>query len=378
MKQKNKLIVLLLVFVLLLSSCAKNAEGKKGIGSDKKIKIVATTFPQFDWIREIAGENMKNIELTLLLNSGVDLHSYKPTAEDIITISNADLFIHVGGASDAWVDDVLKATSNDVKRLSLVEILDDKVKMSEEVEGMQPHDHEHGDEHKHEDGHEHGDEHKHEDGHEHGDEHKHEDGHKHGDEHKHEDGHKHEEEHEHEGHKHLDEHVWLSLKNAIILVDEIATSLAEIDKENADLYKKNASDYIQKLSNLDLEYEQAVNNGSRKTILFADRFPFRYMIDDYNLEYFAAFSGCSAESEASFETIAFLSEKVKELDLKSVMTLEGREKDVAETVISNSGMDCKILEMDSMQSINQKNVDDGAKYFDIMKENKKALEEALK
>ncbi len=345
MKKINKLIVLLLVAIVLLSSCVKNTEGKKEVIGDKKIKIVATTFPQFDWVREIAGENMKNIELSLLLDNGVDLHSYKPTAEDIIKIGKADLFIHVGGVSDAWVEDVLKISSKDVKRISLVEVLDDKVKMNEVVEGMEVHEHEH----------------------------------EHGEEYEHEHEHENEEEHEHEGeHQHLDEHVWLSLKNAIVLVDEIASSLAEIDKQNADLYKKNASDYIEKLSNLDLEYEQVVRSASRKTILFADRFPFRYMIDDYGLEYFAAFSGCSAESEASFETIAFLSEKVKELDLKSVMTLEGREKDVAKTVISNSGMDCKILEMDSMQSINQKNVEDGAKYFDIMLKNKKSLEEVLK
>ncbi len=367
---KNKIVVLILALVLVLSSCGKsigeiNADTtsvKSDEAKDGKIHIVATTFPQYDWVREIIGEDAENIDLSLLLDSGVDLHSYSPNADDIVEIKNADLFIYVGGHSDKWVDEVVKSSESKAELMSLVASLGDMVKKAEEVEGMEHHHHEDG-EHHHEDG-----EHEHKDG-----EH-HEDG-----EHEHKDGEHHEDgEHEHKEHNHGDEHVWLSLRNAEILVPEIAAKIAELDPENAEKYKKNAAEYVAKLADLDEKYESIVKDAKTNTLLFADRFPFRYMVDDYDIEYFAAFTGCSAESEASFETIAFLAEKLADLNLPAVITLEGREKKLAETIVETSGKDVEILTLNSMQSITEKQVTDGAKYLDIMEKNAEVLSEALK
>ena len=274
----------------------------------------------------VLGDEKKNADVTLLLDNGVDLHSYQPTAEDILKISECDLFIYVGGESDEWVEDVLdQAKNKDMAVINLLESLGDTVKEEEVVEGMQ-HEHEHD-----------------------------------------------EEEVEY------DEHVWLSLKNASSLVGTISEKLSQIDKDYADTYKKNAESYRQKLSELDAKYQAAVDGASVKTLLFGDRFPFRYLVDDYGLSYYAAFAGCSAESEASFETIVFLSQKVDELNLKAVMTIEGPNHKIAETIKENTGSkDQVILSMDSMQSVTSKDVKDGASYLSIMEKNLDVLKEALK
>jgi len=366
--------------------------GSSKNGNNDKIQVVTTIFPAYDWVMSVLGDNAQNAEVTMLLDNGVDLHSYQPTAEDIINIADCDLFIYVGGESDGWVDDALKENENkDRVVINLLEVLGDSVKEEEIVEGMEhdhdhAHEHEEGEEHEHEDGEEHdhedGEEHEHEDGEEHehedGEEHDHEDGEEHdhedGEEHDHEDG----EEHEHEGHEY-DEHVWLSLRNASVLVNEISASLQYIDPENAETYKKNAEEYTAKLKTLDSEYEEAVSQASCKTVLFGDRFPFRYMTDDYGLEYYAAFAGCSAESEASFETVVFLAKKVDELDLHTVLTIEGKDKSIAETIVDNTqNKDQQILTLDSMQSVTSSDVANGATYLSIMESNLEVLKEALK
>ncbi len=383
---KNKIIIAILALVLVLSSCGKNTENlnnnlenKTSSGentvSDKKLKIVATTFPCYDWVREVAGDKMENIELSLLLDNGVDLHSYSPTADDIVKIKEADMFIYVGGHSDKWVDDVLEATNANTKLVNLVKVLGDELKQAEEVEGMEHHHHEDG-EHEHEDAHHEDGEHEHEDAHHEDGEHEHED--KHHEDGEHEEEHHEDGEHEHEDEHHEDEHVWLSVQNAQIFVDEVALSLSELDPENTDVYRENADKYIDKLADLDIKYEDIVKSATNKTLLFADRFPFRYMVDDYGLDYFAAFTGCSAESEASFETIAFLANKIDDLDLDAVLTLEGRDKKLAETIVRTSGRDVEILSLNSMQSITKEDVEGGAKYLDIMDKNADVLKEALK
>ncbi len=361
---KNKIIVMMLALVLVFSSCSKGDAGasldaKNSDKNSEKIRVVATTFPQYDWLREIAGDKLEDIDLTLLLDSGVDLHSYSPSADDIIRIKEADLFVYVGGHSDEWVDEVLDSGDSDVKLFNMMEVLGLGLDLEHEHEEDEHDDHEHEGEENADEEHEH----EHEDE-EHTDEHEHED-----EEHKHEGG-----EHEHE---HADEHVWLSLKNAAILTDDLAEVLGEIDSKNKEVYRKNADYYIGELEEVDKVYENLVQSSHLDTVLFADRFPFAHMFEDYELEHFSAFSGCSAESEASFETIAFLSDKLNDLNLSNVMTLEGSDKKLAETIIKTSGKEAKILELNSMQSITKKKVDDGAKYLDIMKENAKVLEEAL-
>ena len=337
-------------FLALGSLTACNSAGAKGNG---KLQIVTTIFPEYDWVMNVLGDKASDAEVTMLLDNGVDLHSFQPTAADIMKISSCDLFIYVGGESDEWVEDALKEAVN--KNMIVIDLLDelgDAVKEEELVEGMQGEDEE---DHDHD--------------HEHDEDHDHED---------HDEDHEHEHHHE-EGEVEYDEHVWLSLRNAQVLVKSISDALQKIDSANADTYKKNADSYIESLKALDADYKAAVDAASTKTILFGDRFPFRYMVDDYGLTYYAAFVGCSAESEASFETITFLSKKVDELSLPVVLTIEGKDKRIAETIIENTASkNQKVLTLDSMQSVSSSDVKNGTTYISIMESNLSVLKEALK
>ena len=392
MKKIISVIMAILLSVGCLSACSSNA----GTGSgSERFKIVTTIFPEYDWVMNVLGDSSDRAEVSILLDNGVDLHSFQPTAADILKIASCDLFIYVGGESDEWVDDALKESTNkDMIVINLLDVLGDAVKEEEVVEGMQEeeHDHHHGDddhdEHDHGDeDHDHEDEnHDHED-HDHGDEdHDHEDDDHNHDDHDHGDeDHDHEnEDHDHEGHDHeeeieYDEHVWLSLKNAAVLVKSISDALGRIDPAQADTYAKNASAYTDKIKALDAEYQTAVAGASVTTLLFGDRFPFRYLVDDYGLSYYAAFVGCSAETEASFETITFLAGKADELSLPAVMTIEGADHRIAETIVRNTkNHDQQILTMDSMQSTTAKDVQNGATYLSIMEKNLSVLKDALK
>ena len=334
--------------------------------SDGKLRIVTTIFPEYDWVREILGQNPAGAELTLLLDSGTDLHSYQPTAEDIMRVSSCDLFIYVGGESDKWVADALKESTNpNMVVINLMEVLGDSAREEELVEGMQESDHDH--DHEHEDA-------DHDDGHEDAD---HEEEHEDADhEEEHEDA-DHDDNHDHQEAPEYDEHVWLSLKNTKRFVDVITEKLAALDTANADTYKANAKTYDDALNKLDEDYAAFFANAKQKTLLFGDRFPFRYMIEDYKLNYYAAFVGCSAETEASFETITFLSGKVDELGLKSIYVLEGSNQKIAETIRNNTkSKDQKIVKLNSMQGVTKTEIEGGAKYLSIMQTNLEALKEA--
>ena len=331
MKKMTALLLALLMLVGVLAGCGKQNDNNK----TDKLSIVTTIFPEYDWVKEILGDKADNAEITMLLDNGVDLHSYQPTADDIVKISDCDMFIYVGGESDGWVDDALKnATNKDMKVINLLEVLGDSVKEEETVEGMQEEEHDH----------------------------------------EHEDADEHEDEEEVE----YDEHVWLSLKNAETLVAAISNTLQELDPDNKDTYAANTNAYIEKLASLDSKYQEAVDGATYKTVLFGDRFPFRYLVDDYGLSYYAAFAGCSAESEASFETVSFLAKKVDELKLPCVLTIEGAQHKIAETVVKNTTeKDQKILTMDSMQSTTSEDVANGTTYLSVMENNLSVLKEAL-
>jgi zinc transport system substrate-binding protein len=252
------------------------------------------------------------------------------------------------------------------------------LKEEEIVEGMQ-HEHDHDHDHDHEEGEEHDHDHEDED-HDHDEDHDEDHDHDHDEDHDHEDDHdgEHDHDHDHEHEDEYDEHVWLSLRNARKLTAAIAEALAGIDAANADAIRENAAAYDSKLQELDAKYTEAVENAAQKTVLFGDRFPFRYMTDDYGLTYYAAFTGCSAESEASFETIAFLAGKADELNLPAVLTIEGGNHKIADTVISASAKaDRKVLTMNSMQSVTAEDVKNGMTYLSIMEENLNVLKEAL-
>ena len=341
----KKILAFMLSLMLLtgLVPCA-------GVAESKPLTVVTTIFPIYDWARQIIGEN-ENTNLVLLLDNGVDLHSYQPSAQDIMTISTADLFIYVGGESDEWVEDVIESAMNpDLVSISLTEAMGEDLKLEEIVEGME-HEHDHDHDHEEDEDHDHEEDEDHD--------------------HDHED-----EDHEHE--EEYDEHVWLSLRNARKLTAAIAKALAGIDAANAETILANAADYDAKLQDLDARYAEVVENASLKTVLFADRFPFRYLADNYGLTYFAAFTGCSAESEASFATIAFLAGKADELNLPAVLTIEGGNRKIADTVIATASTpDRKVLTMNSMQSVTAEDVENSMTYLSMMEENLTALKEAL-
>ena len=307
------------------------------VKNNDRLSIVCTIFPEYDWVREIMGDHAVEADITYLLDSGTDLHNYQPTASDMLKISTCDLFIHVGGESDKWVDDALdEAVNKDMKVIDLMELLGDKTKVEELKEGMQEEEHEHDDED--------------------------------------------EAEHEEEEHDEVeyDEHVWLSLRNAKVVCNEIADVLSECDPKNAEDYKANLSDYTSELDSLDNDFKNITSNAENKTLIFGDRFPFRYLFDDYGIDYYAAFVGCSAESEASFETIKFLSGKVDELGCDTIFTLENSDKSIAEAVIKNSGnKNCEIGVLDSIQSITANDVKSGVSYLSLMQQNYDVLKKYI-
>lgn len=323
----------LLVAVGMFTGCGAS---EKPTAQGDKLKIVTTIFPEYDWTREILGDQSERAEVTMLLDNGVDLHSYQPTADDLIKIAECDLFIYVGGESDGWVESALASTSNpDRTVINLIDTLGDSVKLEEVVEGMQEteHDHEEDEDHAHD---------------------------------------------ADEQEAETDEHVWLSLRNAQAVCQKIAEKLGEIDPEHEQAYTKNALAYIDQLAALDAKYQAAVDAANKKTLVFGDRFPFRYLTEDYGLNYYAAFVGCSAETEASFETIRFLAEKTDALGLSHVLTIENPNHKIAETVVANtSGKNQQVLSMDSMQSVTSKDVAAGATYLSIMEHNLDVLTQAL-
>lgn len=296
-----------------------------------KPTIICTIFPEYDWICEILGEKKEEYEVKLLLENGVDIHSYQPTAKDIAEISDCDLFVYTGGVSENWIEETLEsATNKNMQVLKLMEVLGEHVKTEEIVEGME---------------------------------------------------HTHTEMCEHpidQDSASYDEHIWLSLKNASILVESLEQALISFDEKNAAVFQENADIYMTQLAELDEAYQTAVESAANRTVLFGDRFPFRYLTDDYGLEYYAAFTGCSAETEASFETITFLSGKLDELKLPAVLVIENSDQKLAETIInSTKERNAEILVMNSLQSVKSEDMEAGISYLSIMEENLEVLKAAL-
>lgn len=308
----KRLLIIIMAVMLMLTGCSRQAE------DDGKISIVTTIFPLYDWVRELT-EGIEGIEITLLQQSGTDLHNYQPSVADMVKVSQCDVFIYVGGESDHWVEDALKnAVNSDMKTVNLMDVLADRLFVEEEKEGME----------------------------------------------------KEADQEEAE----YDEHIWLSLRTARECVREIGRVISEQTGDSGDIYKKTTG-YISKLNRLDRQYQNLVDSSKVKTVLFADRFPFIYLFRDYGIDYYAAFRGCSAESEASFETVSFLADKVSELGLDHIMILENGNRKLAETIIKNSSaVGCSIDELNSMQSATLR---DNVSYLEIMENNLKVLERVL-
>lgn len=343
----------------------KNAESENTIeqnsiekGNSNKISIVCTTFPQYDWVKNILGEEAERFSVTLLLDNGVDMHSYQPAVKDIATAGSSNLFIYVGGESDTWVEDALKEAKNkDLKAINLMETLGNSVKEEEVVEGMQEERESLG--HSHEKSSKEKQEQTQKESHENSQE---------------INGQKEAADEEPE----YDEHIWLSIRNAEIMVKNIEKAIEQLDSDNAKVYQTNAENYIKKLDTLDKQYANTIQNAKYKAILFGDRFPFRYMADDYDLKYYAAFAGCSAETMAGFETVTFLAKKADELRLPVILTIENSDGRIAEAVKSNTTKkNQKILAMNSLQSVTKEQIADGITYLQVMQENLSVLSEAL-
>lgn len=322
---KNFTRIFLVVLAVILVACAVSCDDTQK--EHDGLNIVVTIFPEYDWVMQILGEHAEAAEVTLLLRNGTDIHNYQPSVADLVTISECDIFIYVGGNSESWVEDALKNVANDkMTVINLTEVLADRVVEEEIADGME-HDHDHDE----------------------------------------------------EGHgQAVDEHVWLSLENARRCCEYIAKQLSEIDPDNADEYTENATRYCAQLSALDGEYKAAIESAKFNTLIFADRFPFRYLVDDYSLEYYAAFSGCSTETDASFETIAFLVDKLKTSGVGSLLVIDGSDGKLARTVIENSSAKkVEVRTLNSMQSVTATDMANGTTYLSVMKENLEVLKAAL-
>ncbi len=350
----KKFISFWVAFVLgaaCLAGCGTDkAPDNQEDGADR-LSIVCTTFPQYDWVTELIGEAAEAFDVTLLVKNSADIHNYQPSAQDMISMKEADLFIYVGGESDAWVEDLMNADPSLIDRsVSLVAALGDEALVEELLEGMQ-HDHAHD--------------------------------HGHGadqaggtqgvigsrvgaddiDD---------------EDEELLDEHVWLSLENAEILCQHISDELCRLAPDYAEVIQDNTIAYTGALHALHEEYFTMVEASAENALIFGDRFPFRYLADDYDLECYAAFAGCNAEVEASFDTIITLADKVDAFNVPCILVIDGSDKRLAETILNTAKTgNQEILVLDSMQSVSWEDITQGADYLDIMKANLEVLRKAL-
>ena len=309
----------------------------------KKLQIVTTNFPSYDFARAITKEDA---DVTMLVKPGAETHSFEPSPQDIITIQNADLFIYTGGDSDEWVDGILESVQN--KNFHVFKMMDAVNLIEEEtVEGMQEEEHEHD--------------------------------HADADHANEEADHDHEkadqaEEHEEEGPE-MDEHVWTSPKNAITIVEKLEETLSGLDESHKDSFKANSESYVKELEELDKSFKEVVDSGKRKEIIVADRFPFAYFCKEYGLSYFAAFPGCSTDTQPSAATIAFLTDKVKEDKIPVVFHIEMGNEDMVNAISKDTG--AKKLLLNSVHNVTDSDFKAGKTYVDLMKPNVEALKEAL-
>lgn len=353
--KKGKLVIVAITVIMMaafLAGCGK--EEKKETADSGKLKVVATIFPQYDFLRQIGGDK---IDLSMLVTPGAETHSFEPTPKDIKKVNEANLFVYVGGDSDEWVSKILKSVDN--KKQKAVKLMDMVKTVKEEtVEGMtEEHEHDH-DEDKDDKHHDDDKADKEKD-----------------DEHEHHESEEADDDHDHEHGAELDEHVWTSPKNAIKIVNSLAKQLGELDKDNKEYYAKNAKAYIKKLKKLDTKFQNVVNKGKRKEIIVGDRFPFRYFADAYKLKYYAAFPGCSNDTEASAETIAFLTKKVKRDGIPVVFHIELSNGKVCKSICEATG--AKKRQLNAVHNITKKDFESGITYIDLMNENVKVLKEAL-
>lgn len=311
--------VVIAAMLIILSGCTGKTQ--TGMFNTDKINILCSTFPQYDWVYKLT-ENSNSIEVSLLLSDGTDIHSFQPSADDIIKISSCDMFIYNGGTSDAALADILSGNKNSNQVVfNMMDYLGEALLPETHIDGG---------------------------------------------------------EHTHKDHSEFDEHIWLSLRNAAMLCQAISNEIIKLDFANKDLYTKNAENYIQALNLLDKEYEASIKNAKRHELVFVDRFPFRYLANDYSLTCYAAFPGCSAETDAGFSTILFLADKLDELGLETAICIEDSNVFIADTVReATKSKKLTTVTLNSLQSVTYDDITSGATYLSIMEDNLKALKRAL-
>ena len=313
-------LLIAIIFLFTLCACSSSAPTEDSLAS---VKIQCSGFSQYDWIKNIIGNNSK-IEVSLLLNKGLDIHSYQPTAEDIIKITNSDMLVTAGGESDKTLLDIAKNSSNsDLIIFNMMgELGEDSLLCTNHLQDIN--------------------------------------------------------QHSHSDLSDYDEHIWLSVKNAKTLCKKLLEKIILLDPECADIYNSNADIYLAFLDALDNEYSTIIGASSNKELVFADRYPFAYLARDYGLKCYAAFVGCSTETDASFDTILSLAEKVDELKLSSVLTIDGGISNIDESVIANTkSKNIKTLSLESLQSVTDAEISSGLSYLSAMTDNLKIFEEAL-
>ena len=311
----KKPLTTLIIIALIASQAAACRNDVDTYSSDGKLSVVSTIFPYYDFVREISGGKVMN---TMLLKPGAESHSYEPTPQNIIRIQNCDLFIYTGGESDTWVRRILD--SLDTSKMKILKIMECVAELK--VEQHEQH-----------------------------------------------------EQHDHNVESGYDEHVWTSPKNAALIVKVITDALCVIDQANTAVFRQNSDDYLLKLMELDAKFQAVVDNAARKTMVFADRFPFRYFADAYGLDCYAAFPGCATETEAGAATVAFLIDKIVSERIPVVYYTEFSNHKMAETICEDAGVDRMLFH--SCNNVSRDDFNNGASYLSIMRENAKALEIGL-
>lgn len=358
LKSSRLMISLLLTGAILLGliSLLPASPGVEAKGRDR-IKVIASNFPAYDFLRQIGGDRLN---LSMLIAPGAESHSYEPSPRDLVKLAEADLFVFTGGEGDAWVESILHTRPDDKPSLAMVDMVD--LLDEETVEGMEE-DHDHDHDHDGDHGHEHDEDHDHE----------HEDDH----DHKHKDDHDqdHEEAESRRFSHSIDEHVWTDPNNAAKIAEALCQALVDLDPDHADVYQDNTDHYLAELKDLDQAFANLVKHAKRHTIVVGDRFPLRYFVEAYKLDYYAAFPGCSTQGDASPQTLTFLVDKVREEKLPVVFHIELSNEKLAKTIAEDTG--AEVMLFHSCHNVSKEDFKAGVTYLDLMRKNLEALDKAL-
>lgn len=315
MKLKRKLLAVITAAATVFSLCACSSESGYSNSDSGKLKIISTVFPPYDLARQIAGDNA---EISILLPPGSEIHNYEPSAKDMIAIRNCDIFLYIGGENEQWVEKLIN--SNDTENVTAVKLIDYVPTLSEDED---EHDHDHDHEHEHE----------------------------------------------------TDEHIWTSPKNAQLMLSAVYDAICKVDPSNKQTYTKNKDAYAKQLSDLDNAYRSAVDNAKNKTIVLADKFPFRYLAHEYGLEFSSAFAACSDESEPGVSTMIKLTKTIKENNIPAVYYLEFSSTKIADTLCDETG--ATKLMLHSCHNVSKQDIENNVSYVDLMKQNLENLKLTL-